>query len=293
MMIVDKFNVSPLFIGVKTASLSLDLEYDYGGENAEALKRFEDLVYWLAVRKIDLTVFVEGRVLRQQPGIRDLLNQPHIYPAQHCFDHRKSKDARSDIERGRDLFIEKLGRHPKGYRAHTFQHSGALIKDLMDLGFEWDSSYLPSWLGYGAKKDKCLGHILKSGADAIRYQDIESGNVLIELPVGTLQCFNVPFIHSYQLLIGKIISGSLQRLFSIQHLHIHDTHMVDLYKATNSLSNGAVPWLAKLFYLLSWRGKNNNSLALLGAFIDRCESMGWSWCSIESVNRQLSSSDEH
>jgi len=289
MIVVDKFNVSPLFIGVKTASLSLDLEYDYGGENTEALKWFENLVDWLSDRKIDLTVFVEGRVLREQSGIVDLLQRPHIYPAQHCLDHRKSKDDRIDIQRGRDLFIEKLGRHPKGYRAHTFQHSNELVKDLMDLGFEWDSSYLPSWFGYGARQDKCLSRILKSGADAIRYQDIGSGNTLFELPVGTLKGINVPFIHSYQLLIGKIVSASLQRLFSIQDLHIHDTHMVDLYKATKSLSNGVVPRLASWLYLLSWMGRSNNSLAILSAFIDRCELMGWSWCSIESINNKLSS----
>ncbi len=285
----NEFLLSPLYLPEKTVALSLDLECDYGGEGIDALGRFEDLVAWLAEAGIDLTVFVEARVLQEHPGIVDLLKAPHIYPALHCFDHRKPNDDSEDIERGRDLFGEKLGRHPEGYRANTFQHSSELVKNLVELDFDWDSSYLPSWLGFGARRDPQISEVLKDGANAIRYQDLDTKATLHELPVGTLRGIGVPFIHSYQLLVGGNIAAIVHHIFGIQKLYIHDAHMVDLYKATDSLSEGVIPLLASWLYRFSWWYKGDNSLGILRAFIDRCESQGWELSSIQNINSSLGS----
>ena len=120
-------------------------------------------------------------------------------------------------------------------------------------------------------------------AVAFRYRDPGSQKSLDEFPVGTLRGLNVPFIHSYQLLVGRLLSSLLQKVFGLSPLFVHDMHMVDLYRALDSLDNGAISGVAAGAYRLSWLGQGANSLGILGDFIDRCTDSGWRWASIDEL----------
>lgn len=286
-----EMDIIPLRSDGRRAALTLDLEYDYGGDATSSLDRFEHLVRWTSDRGLELTVFTEGRVLQYHDSIVDLLKEPHIYPALHCYDHRQPRDTRDDIRRGRDIFAERFGGWPSGYRAHTFQHSEELIEWLLDMGFGWDSSFLPTRIGFGAGRDPGLWRVLRGGGDAALYRERGSGRALVELPVGAVSRIRTPFVHSYQLLIGPRISAMVQRLFGLPVLFIHDMHMVDIYKSLNSISASGLPASAAVLYRLSWLGRRRDSLDILEGFIERCTANGWRWTNLPWLADKLKQSN--
>jgi hypothetical protein len=128
--------------------------------SAGETRRLEDVSFdrvvprmaeWLDKAEVRATFFTIGEYAQRYPSaIRQLANAGHEI-ASHTQTHPRhfSTLAASDVRRELSLAHESLssaaGKPPRGFRAPGFTTSPALIESLIDLGYAYDSSIVPSW----------------------------------------------------------------------------------------------------------------------------------------------------
>ena len=226
------------------ASLSLDLDNQWsymkthGDGGWESFPSYLDVVVprvleFLRARNLHITFFIVGQdaALEKNRAALGLLSAAGHEIGNHSFHHEPWLHLHSEAEIERELaeagaHIERATGHlPVGFRGPGFSFSDATLRVLSRLGYEYDASTFPTFLGPLARayyfmtakltpeeklKRKELFGKLSEGRRPIkpyRWQ-LDAGASLIEIPVTTMPIFKVP-IHASYILYLSMVSPAL------------------------------------------------------------------------------------
>lgn len=230
------------------ASLSLDLDNQWsymkihGEAGWEAFPSYLDIFvpYVLQVLeelKLKITFFIVGQdaAFEKNHNVLKSIAEAGHEIANHSFKHETwlhlyTKDEmRTEIESAHQIIKEVTGKEPTGFRGPGFSWSNTLLEVLMEKGYRYDASTLPTVIGPLArmyyfrtskltkeqKKDR--KEIFGKFSDGFRklnpyYWKLSNGSKILELPVTTMPIFRIPFHLSYLLYLSNI-SISLMMLY--------------------------------------------------------------------------------
>jgi hypothetical protein len=230
------------------ASISLDLDnrWSYiktrGARGWEAYPSYLDVFVPRFLDALDelglqVTVFIVGQDASLPDNRRllaELVRRGHE-PGNHSFHHEPwlhlfSRDRiESEVGETERRIEEATGRKPIGFRGPGFSWSGRLIEVLMERGYLYDSSSLPTHLGPLARlyyfwkaaltteqkqERRNLYGRLGDGLLPVRQYLLKnaSGARLLEMPVTTIPLLKVPFHLSYLIYLSGY-SESLADLY--------------------------------------------------------------------------------
>lgn len=210
------------------------------------LPRFLELFAQTGVRA---TFFVIGRTLDREAGgrgaavLRRALAEGHEL-GNHGFAHAydlvrwSASRQREDLE-ACDRRLRALGAEVEGFRAPGYTHDAGLLRQVVALGYRYDSSCLPSPPYYGAKLAVMASMALRgeqssslaTGARSFfgprqpyRRSDVD----LWELPMSVSPRLRLPLIGTSLLAGPDPLSGLLRRTaVGLPHLHL-ELHAIDL-----------------------------------------------------------------
>jgi len=232
--------MSPDFVASNrpVASVSLDLDnlWSYMKTHGEEgwkeypsyLPVFVPIVLdFLRAHDAEITFFVVGQdVIR--PENREPLEMIHAAGHEfgnHSFNHEpwmQDYDASAiarEIGDTHAALVDTLGVEPVGFRGPGFCHSPELIAQLIGMGYSFDASILPSFIGPLARlyyfrstsladdEREERGNLFGSVSDALQpltpfEWEMDSGRIL-EIPVTTIPMIRSPFHLSYLLWLSR------------------------------------------------------------------------------------------
>ena len=216
------------------ASLSLDLDNHWSylktrGDTAwESYPSYLDTVVpraldFLRERSLRITVFVvgqdaahpeNGRALASIAGAgHEIGNHSHNHEP---WLHRLTPEqARDELAQSHSAIQAATGSTPRGFRGPGFSLSEDALAALIDLGYQYDATTLPTFIGPLArafyfrsarisaeerKQRAALFGGWRDGFQPIRpYRWQLNGRSLVEIPVTTMPVFRLPFHFSYLL----------------------------------------------------------------------------------------------
>jgi hypothetical protein len=124
------------------------------------IRRLEDVSFervvprigeWLDKVDVRATFFTIGEYAQRYPtAIRQLAGAGHEI-ASHTQTHPRhfstlgANDVRRELSLAHETLASAAGKAPRGFRAPGFTTSPVLIESLIDLGYAYDSSVVPSW----------------------------------------------------------------------------------------------------------------------------------------------------
>ena len=128
------------FESVNSSLITLDLEYDYGGEVFNNYYQLENLKTFLKEIDIPINVFVEARLLNDQK-VAHILQDWYGDINLHCYDHRMNIDGPAEIRKSQNYSMIHLAIILWDTVVRAL-HNAETILSLMDNGFKLQSSYL-------------------------------------------------------------------------------------------------------------------------------------------------------
>lgn len=221
-----------------TASLSLDLDNHWSylktrGDAAwESYPSYLDLVVpraliFLGERSLRVTVMVVGRDADQPENQATLASIPaaghevgnHSYKHEPWLHRLNADEVRNELGRAHTAIQAATGVAPRGFRGPGFSLSEATLAALAELGYRYDATTLPTFIGplarafyfrraqIGAEereRREALFGDWRDGLQPIRpYRWKMPGRSLVEVPVTTMPLFRLPFHFSYLLYIAE------------------------------------------------------------------------------------------
>lgn len=219
------------------ASLSLDLDNQWsfmkthGDAGWESFPSYFDIVCprvvdFLEARDLTITFFIVGQdaALEENHDALALLSKAgheianhsfHHEPWLHLYSHQEVKD---ELQRAEDAIAHATGVVPIGFRGPGFSVSPTVYKVLSDMGYAYDASTLPTFLGPLArayyfmtsdlekeelkKRNQLFGKFSEGFRTLHPYPVTNGGANILEIPVTTMPLFKVPFHLSYILYLG-------------------------------------------------------------------------------------------
>lgn len=231
----------------RVASLSLDLDNLWSylkihGDDWEDRPTYLDtfVPYMLELcdrLDIELTVFIVGADAAEDKNreyLRAIAASGHEI-GNHSFEHEpwlqlySDADLENDIRTAHDAITAATGTPPIGFRGPGFSWSPALLPILAQLGYRFDASTLPTFLGPLARayyfwtsdltpeekeQRKELFGRFRDGFRPVKpyLWDLASGDELLEIPVTTMPFFKTPFHFSYLVFLSRF-SETLMMLY--------------------------------------------------------------------------------
>jgi peptidoglycan-N-acetylglucosamine deacetylase len=232
--------------GRPVASLSLDLDEHWvylrtAGDPSWA--QYPSYLSLVAPRVLDVlgqhglraTVFVVGRDAAR-PVNRDALAAiaARHEIGNHSFDHDQQMHRWSesvlmdDFSRAEDAIEAVAGRKPEGFRGPGYTLSGAVLRVLLQRGYAYDASTLPTYLGPLARayyfratrldktsrdaRAELFGHFSDGRRPLKPYYWTVDGGELLEMPITTFPGPKVPIHLSYVLHLARY-SPALARVY--------------------------------------------------------------------------------
>lgn len=198
--------------GAPTVCLTLDLESDYATDRFDAVSQVFRLTEFCDDIEVPLTVFVEGRILRDYDEV--LTELPAGTEVQlHCNDHRHVPDTPEALIAAKDDFQRVVGRPPVGYRAANYRMTPELMDCLVREGFLWDASRCEAGPSAAARERCRRPFVLDNG--------------LWEIPVGVTPTGGVPLTMSMLSLTGfrlfrRLLEGHGTQRDFVFVFHLHD-----------------------------------------------------------------------
>lgn len=222
------------------ASVSLDLDNLWSylkirgdpawAERPTYLPRFVPLVLEaLAELNLTITVFLVGADAddaRNAPFLRRVAQAGHEI-GNHTYEHESwlhlypRADLEREITRAERAIVDATGQTPRGFRGPGFSWSPDLVDILVERGYRYDASTLPTWVGplarwyyFRTAKISVEDRKLRAGlfgafADGRRplkpfVWRTATGGELLEIPVSTVPFLRLPFHLSYLLYLGRV-----------------------------------------------------------------------------------------
>ena len=220
-----------------TASISLDLDNAWSYLQVHGNPRWAEYPSYLdrvvpiyldqmAARRLQTTVFIVGKDAAEPKNadlLRGIADAGHEI-GNHSFSHlpwfhRYGRDElREELERAHTAIGAATGETPRGFRGPGFSISEVALEVLTDLGYGYDASTLPTFIGPMARayyfrsadltpeereiRNRLFGRfsdVLRPN-QAYRWRD----HPLSELPVTTLPILRTPFHLSYLIWLAGI-----------------------------------------------------------------------------------------
>lgn len=212
------------------ATLSLDLDdvwaylrtrgdADWASAPSVLPLAVDRLLPMLTELDLRITVFVIGRDLERPEGIeavRALAGAGHEI-ASHSWLHRPdlsslpTAEIADDLRRTSDAIAELVGRRPTGFRCPSFGFSSSLLQALLDGGYRYDASVLPTSLapllrlyyrtrlrqGDEAGPTGMFGPVSGAVRPLKPFAWTSPEGTLLELPVSTVPLVRTPMHMSY------------------------------------------------------------------------------------------------
>lgn len=221
----------------KIACVTLDLETDHGPKtrNYFAHEHVCEVARILSRLNIPLTVFVTGEIIESNLPIIDDLMKIDAEFELHCYDHRR-QDTINDIKKSIKIFEKRFNKRPLGYRGFLYVISDDVIRFLIDEGFRYDSSCVPSFRPF-----------VYNNIREQRKPYFIGDTRFLEIPVSTFPFIRYPVTMSYLQLIGKINFMLLDKLFKMPEPLIFEFHMHDIF-LTQSVNELPALWQRLYFH---------------------------------------------
>lgn len=219
-------------------SLDLDNQWSYmkihGDQGWEAFPSYLDIFipHILAILDdlhLKITFFVVGRdasLPPNHPYLQALVDRGHEI-GNHSFHHESwlhlySRDKiRDEIVSAEEEIIKATGQKPAGFRGPGFSWSPDLLRVLIELGYLYDASTLPTYIGPLARKyyfwtanlsqeeKKERSELFGKFRDGFRpvkpylFWTSDQQKKILEIPVTTMPVFKIPFHLSYLLYLSR------------------------------------------------------------------------------------------
>jgi hypothetical protein len=233
------------------ASLSLDLDnlWSYlkvrGDSSWEGLPSYLDVVVPRVLQfleDLDLTVtfFVVGQdaALPQNADLLRAISEAGHEVGNHSFSHEpwmhRFDDATvlREVVDAEDAIEAATGQHPTGFRGPGYSLSPATLRVLLDRGYRYDASTLPTFIGPLARawyfrtsgmsreqrreREALFGSFRDGFRPITPYRwAVGEGEGLLELPVTTMPGLRIPIHLSYVLHLHGISPALARRYFDV------------------------------------------------------------------------------
>ena len=221
------------------ASLSLDLDNlwsymkTHGEAGWESFPSYLDTVLPVALDAMDrlglsITFFIVGQdaaLSKNREALHSIVQRGHEV-GNHSFDHEPwlhlyDRDRiRQEIIRAEEHIVSVTGQKPLGFRGPGFSWSRDLLEVLLECGYLYDASTLPTYIGplarayylwtsdLSAEEKKKRAGLFGKWSDGLRpvkpfFWQLPSGSKLLEIPVTTMPVFKVPFHLSYLIYLSR------------------------------------------------------------------------------------------
>lgn len=223
----------------RIASLSLDLDNQWsymkthGDAGWESFPSYLDAVVpralsFLAERSLDITFFIVGQdaaLERNREALRSIAEAGHEI-GNHSFNHEpwlhlySKEQLAEEFEKTEAAILSAAGIQTRGFRGPGYSLSPAVLEVLVERGYEYDCSTLPTYIaplarafyflkspGMSAaereKRSKLFGKI-SDGFQSIKPYKWRVGETdLTEIPVTTFPFFKTPIHASYFLYLAS------------------------------------------------------------------------------------------
>jgi len=178
--------------------------------------------------ELRITFFVVGSDATRKanlPGLRAISARGHEV-ANHSFSHspwlhlQAPAELWDEVSRAEDAIAGACGQRPIGFRGPGFSWSPELIEILVDRGYAYDASSLPTFLAPLARRyflagtrlsreekrhRQALFGSLRDGFRPIRAHHLQTGRGrrLLQIPVTTVPVLRTPFHMSYLLYLSR------------------------------------------------------------------------------------------
>ena len=220
------------------ASLSLDLDNKWsymkthGDAGWESFPSYLDVVCprvvdFMNQRELTMTFFIVGQdaaLKKNHEALRCLSAAGHEI-GNHSFHHEpwlhlySEKQVKDELQMAQDYIEEATGEVTAGFRGPGFSIAPSVIQCLSNMGYAYDASEFPTYLGPLArayyfmtadlskeelkKRDQLFGKF-SEGFKTLRPHRLPGDGIdLIEIPVTTMPVFKVPIHLSYVLYLGQ------------------------------------------------------------------------------------------
>lgn len=201
---------------IPSACMTLDLETDYATGKFHGSTGIIRLCDFCQSAGIPLTVFVEGRIIRDYREVLSLFPPPTEFEL-HCNDHRYIPDTPESLASGIKSFSSAFQRSPRGYRAACYKTTDELMMALVNHGFAWDSSCLPNFGGVFSFR--------KTPSN----RPFRLSNGLVELPIAVLPGLGLPLTMSFISLLGLQSIKVFIMTLGLPCLMVFVIHLHDLF----------------------------------------------------------------
>jgi hypothetical protein len=229
------------------ASLSLDLDNQWsymkthGDPGWETFPSYLDLVVprvleFLDDHELRITFFVVGQdaaIDTNAVALQTIVAAGHEI-GNHSFRHEPWLHRYSDAEVNEELrsaheaIAAVTGRQPIGFRGPGYSLSPAVLQTLIDLGYQFDATTLPTFIGPLARayylrtsdlprealeqREALFGKFTEGLRPLKPYRWELNGEYLIEIPVTTMPLLRVPIHFSYLLYLAAV-SPAVARVY--------------------------------------------------------------------------------
>jgi hypothetical protein len=224
---------------MKLASLSLDLDnkwsylkthgdaiwQDFPSYLGEVIPMALDIARRCGVR---MTFFVVGQdaELDQDRKILGTLGESDHEIGNHSFHHepwlhlKSAAEIRFELHRAHEAIVAATGKSPEAFRGPGFSLSRATLQTLIELGYTFDCSTLPTFIGPLARafyfrsaqldpeerkrREKLFGSFSEGFRPNRPYRWVVGDRSIVEVPVTTMPLLRVPIHVSYVLYLAKV-----------------------------------------------------------------------------------------
>ncbi len=178
---------------------------------------------------VSLTFFVVGSdaaTAKHRPLLRAMVERGHEI-GNHSFEHQpyfhtfSRRRAEEEVLRTQDAISDATGKRPVGFRGPGYSWSPELLEILVDQGYQYDASTLPTYIGPLARayyfRTSRLSRaergerreLFGNFGDGLRplkpyWWELSAGRKLLELPVTTMPLLKIPFHLTYLHYISRI-----------------------------------------------------------------------------------------
>ena len=222
------------------ASISLDVDNQWSYMKIHGEKGWESYPSYFDIfvphvlgvlKEIDqkITFFIVGQDValeKNHATLKSIANDGHDI-GNHSFKHETwlhlytHDELKEEITRAHDIIREVTGKSPTGFRGPGFSWSYGLLEVLSEIGYVYDASTLPTFIGPLARfyyfrtsnltreQRKDRKEIFGKFTDGFRsikpyFWPLGNDKQLLEIPVTTMPIFRIPFHLSYLLYLSNI-----------------------------------------------------------------------------------------
>ena len=214
------------------------------------IKAVEEMKKYL--HPFPITLFLVGvdmKVDKKAAKIKELLNAANVELANHSFTHNNDFDRLSVDEKKREIIeAENIIKHVfgvsklQGYRSPGYLHNKEIVEILMNSGYAYDASLIPSFYGPLFRRLNFLLNGVRGTDNFGRFSNgylpnepfkVNEDKSFVQMNVSVCPFFRFPIHYSMigHVCVYKMLSGLMKRIQYLSFVfHLYDFLNVDSKK---------------------------------------------------------------